>query len=125
LPSDSAGYVLVLGNGSTVPVATGFSVSAALDLAKVASTIGTGTSSLTGQVRLASPKDLSTVPSTAVVSDASGRYCVFVAAGKTLEPFVVSPAGGLPGVTELTGLPESIQSVVANPDQVAAGRSCQ
>ena len=60
-----------------------------------------------------------------MVSDASGSYCVFVPEGKRLKAFVVNPAGGLPGVTEVTGLPKSIQSVVANPDQVAAGRSCK
>jgi hypothetical protein len=124
LPSTSSGYVLVLRNGAVIPVAAGFTISEPKTLARVASAIGTGSSSLTGVVRLTSPGSLSTVPSTAVVSDASGRYCVFVAYGKRLKAFVVSPAGGLPGVTDVTGLPKSIQSVVADPDQVAAGRSC-
>lgn len=125
LPSTSTGYVLVLGNGTVIPVASGFAISGRKTLAKVASAIGSGSASLTGVVRLASPESVSTVPSTAVVSDAAGRYCVFVVEGKRLRAFVVSPAGGLPGVTRVTGLPKSIQSVVADPDQVAAGRSCR
>jgi hypothetical protein len=125
LPSSSTGYVLALGNGTVIPIARGFTVSAPKTLAKVASAVGVGSASLTGMVRLTSPDSLSTVPSTAVVSDASGRYCVFVVEGKKLKAFVVNPAGGLPGVTKVTGLPKSIQSVVANPYQVAAGRSCR
>jgi hypothetical protein len=124
LPSSSRGYVLVLGNGTVIPVAKGFTVSQPSALARVASAIGVGSASLRGAVRLASPESLAAVPSTAVVSDASGKYCVFVPDGKRLKPFGVRPAGGLAGVTRVTGLPKSIQRVVANPDQVAAGQPC-
>ncbi len=125
LPPISAGYVLVLRTGTIVPVGQGFAISTPRALAKVTSALGSGASSLAGVIRLASASSLSTVPSTAVVSDASGTYCVFAPVGKGLKAYVVTPAGGLPGVTEVTGLPKSIQSVVANPDQVAAGLSCK
>jgi hypothetical protein len=124
LPSSAFGYVLVLGNGAVIRLAHGFTVSNYADLARVASAVGIGTSSLTGVIRLAAPEERSTVPSTSVVSDASGKYCVFVVDGGGLKPFVVRPTGGLPGVTEVIGLPASVQRVVTNPQQVAPDRSC-
>ena len=125
LPSSSLGYVLVLADGTAIPLAAaGFGVTDPIDLQRVASAVGSGSPSLIGEVHLAAPVVVAAVPSTAVVSDASAAYCVFVVNATGLRALLVTPVGGLPGVTELTGLPRSIQSIVVNPNQVAAGRSC-
>jgi hypothetical protein len=124
LPADSTGYVLDLADGTVVPTDRGFGVNDRTSLDVLAKALGPSATQLSGQVHLAQPQSLATVPSTAVVSDAAGNYCVFVSVAGRLNAIVVRPAGGLPGETEVAALPASVQTIVANPAQVAAGRSC-
>jgi hypothetical protein len=124
LPASSAGFALTLSAGPTVPVGPGFRVSAPGALATVAKVLGSGATSLTGTIALVHPRRYTTVVTSAVVADAAGQLCVFTVSSGQLRPILVDTHGGPPGEVAVTGLPPSVQEVVANPAQVARGRSC-
>ena len=124
LPASSAGFALTLSEGPTVPVGPGSRVSAPGALATVAKVLGSGATSLTGTIALVHPRRYTTVVTAAVVADAAGQLCVFTVSSGRLRPILVRTHGGPPGEVAVTGLPASVQDVVANPAQVARGRSC-
>ncbi|MDX5318029.1 MAG: hypothetical protein LPK38_01515, partial [Actinomycetes bacterium] len=74
-----------------------------------------------GVLRLAEPVEVATVPSSAVVTDARGRTCIFPDA--EADPVAVTPAGGTLGTVDLdVGLVG--QPVLVNPRQVRHDLDC-
>jgi hypothetical protein len=124
LPSNPTDFVFSPAPGVDVPVGESYTISSPTDLASVAAIVSQGSSTASGQINLSHAATLSTVPATAVVSDSAGRTCVFVTSGRLLVPLLVTTASGLPGATEVVGLPASVERVIANPGEVAAGRGC-
>jgi hypothetical protein len=124
LPSSSNGYELVLEDGSDIPLQAGFKVSSPSALSTVQQSLSGNPTSLSAQIQLIHPATFQEVPTTAIVTSASGHQCVFLDHHGRLSPVIVKTYSGLPGVVEVTGLAAHTQEVVANPDQVAADRGC-
>jgi hypothetical protein len=123
-PASASGYELLTSGGVSVPVAAGFQVTAPQSLAKVATAVGVNATSLTGTLRLMKPIVLPTVPNTAVVTGQTGVNCVFTPRGGHFVAHIVHTVGGLPGETEVTGLPPSISKVLVNPAAARPDLSC-
>lgn len=119
LPSSSTGYEFEVQGGPTIPVGPGFVVSDPSVLQSVAGMLGRQSAQLAGQIRLVTPRQYSSVPTSAVVTDAGGGTCVYpYGGGRIGEPISVAVSGGLPGQTEVSELAGSIQSVLADPAAV-------
>jgi hypothetical protein len=119
LPSSSTGYEFVPAVGPTLAVGKGFAISDPASLAAVTAAFPGRPDSITGQVQLVDPETYSVVPASAIVTGTDGHYCVFRAGdGGRFVSYPVTPGGGLPGQTEVTGLDASVDSVVANPAQL-------
>jgi len=119
LPAQSDGYVLVVNRSQPVEVGEGFTLSDRASLDSVAQALPDHPDSLLGEVRLADARVFAAVPTTSIVTGGDGGLCVFTpSASGTLVSYPVVVEGGLPGVTEVSGLDASVTSVVANPGEL-------
>jgi peptidoglycan hydrolase-like protein with peptidoglycan-binding domain len=111
---------LVVGGVSTPYVAGSGRVTAPEAVAAMVTTLGTATEGL-GTLQLVTPTTVATVPSSAVVTDAAGRTCIF--ASETAAPTLVTPTGGSLGTIDLdpslAGTP-----VLLNPREVRGDLTC-
>ena len=119
VPRDAA--ILLDVNGVVIAYVAGSGrVTDADAVAAIAASLGTATEGV-GEVRLAQPLTVGTVPSSAVMSDANGTTCVF--ADQTSPPLPVEPQGGSLGTIELD--PSLIgQPILVNPREVRTDLSC-
>jgi hypothetical protein len=120
-PSAGTGYEFVSGS-LTVPLADGFG--AAGGLAQVRASVSAGADSLAGKVQLIEPEPVSVVPTTALVTGSSGDTCVYPYAADLARavPLVVTPVGGLPGMTNISRI--DLDQVLANPADLTGLVSC-
>ena len=111
---------LVVGGVSTPYVAGSGRVTEPQAVAAMVTSLGTATEGL-GTLQLVTPSTVATVPSSAVVTDAAGRTCVF--ASETAPPTLVTPTGGSLGTIDLdpalAGTP-----VLLNPREVRTDLTC-
>jgi len=111
---------LVVGGVSTPYVAGSGRVTTPEAVAAMVTSLGTATEGL-GTLQLVTPSTVATVPSSAVVTDAAGRTCVF--ASETAPPTLVTPTGGSLGTIDLdpalAGTP-----VLLNPREVRTDLTC-
>jgi len=114
------GLKLVVGGVSTPYVAGSGRVTEPDAVAAMVTTLGTATEGV-GTLQLVTPTTVATVPSSAVVTDAAGRTCLF--ASETAPPTLVTPAGGSLGTIDLdpalAGTP-----VLLNPREVRTDLTC-
>ncbi len=113
-------WELVVG-GVATPYAPGSGrVTDADAVAAMVATLGTAVEGL-GTIQLVSPTKVATVPSSAVITDAAGRTCVFES--ETAPPTLVEPTGGSLGTIDLdpalAGAP-----VLLNPREVRTDLTC-
>ena len=111
---------LVVGDISTPYVAGSGRVTEPEAIAVIVASLGTATEGL-GTLQLVTPTKVATVPSSAVVTDAAGRTCIF--ASETAAPTLVTPTGGSLGTIDLdpalAGTP-----VLLNPREVRGDLTC-
>ena len=111
---------LVVGDLSTPYVAGSGRVTEPEAVAAMVASLGTATEGL-GTLQLVTPTTVATVPSSAVVTDAAGRTCIF--ASETAAPTLVAPTGGSLGTIDLdpslAGTP-----VLLNPRDVRGDLTC-
>lgn len=89
-------------------------------VAAMAATLGTATEGV-GTLQLATPLTVASVPSSAVVTDASGGACIFASADS--PPTVVEPLGGSLGTVDLD-LSLVGKPVLLNPREVRVDLAC-
>jgi hypothetical protein len=121
LPINARGgsaYDLVLSTGAVVRLGRNYTVSGQRSLLEVATSVPSGSPALAAEIRLRRPERVESVPSSAVVTSATGSTCLFTFVAGRLTPLAVSLTSGLPGETDVTNLPASVSSVVANPAQL-------
>ncbi len=75
---------------------------------------------LSGTLSLAHPATFASVPNSAVVVGANGTACVWAPGAGHYKSYKVTTRSGLPGTTEVYGLPSPVTSVLANPAQILA-----
>lgn len=111
---------LVVGDVVTPYVAGSSIVTDADAVVAIVGALGTATDGL-GTLRLVTPTTVATVPSSAVVTDASGRTCLFES--ETSPPTVVTPTGGSLGAIDLD-VSFAGKPVLLNPRDVRTDLSC-
>ena len=111
---------LVVGDVATPYAAGSGRVTEPEAVAAIMASLGTATEGL-GTLQLVTPTTVATVPSSAVVTDAAGRTCLF--ASETAPPTLVTPTGGSLGTIDLdptlAGKP-----VLLNPRDVRTDLTC-
>lgn len=125
LPSTPAGRVLVVsGVAHPLSLTSGWQVTAS-GLSSLGAALPVGQTQVAASVRLASPASYASVPNSAVSLGAAGQACVWAPGAHGYTPYKVTTLSGLPGTTRLSGLPQGVASVLANPAQILpAGGSC-
>ncbi len=125
LPSSPAGRVLVvLGVARPFSLTSGWQVTSG-GLSALGAALPVGQTQVGASVRLASQARYASVPNSAVSLGAAGQACVWAPGVHGYTPYKVTTSSGLPGTTLLSGLPQGVASVLANPAQILpAGGSC-
>jgi hypothetical protein len=124
LPASARGYVVSFPGSPPYRLNSSFTVTDSSLLHSLDQLDQPSASTVGGMLELADPARFSSVPSSAVVVDATGRTCVFVPAGSGFAPVMVTTEAGLPGSTEVTGLARHDTAVLSNPASIFPARGC-
>jgi peptidoglycan hydrolase-like protein with peptidoglycan-binding domain len=116
-------YVLEA-EGLTIHLAAGAAEVDAEGLALLGMALAPGTETIEGHIQRAEPVSVMQVPATAVMSDRSGRLCVWVMAGPDLRSTPVVVQSATVGVVRVHGDLDSEAAVLANPGEFLHDPTC-
>ncbi|HNM78135.1 MAG TPA: hypothetical protein PKI89_07225 [Tepidiformaceae bacterium] len=116
-------YVAVV-DGEEFSIDTAKQTIAAADLPRLRAPKETERDGISAQTRRKTPLQALAVPSSSVMTNATGTLCVWVAEGSAYRPVTVTVAGARGGVTNVASGLEPTQQVLANPAQVLENPQC-
>lgn len=129
---DPAAFVVDV-SGTTLALASGQTV-AQESLVALEGVVPEGEERVDAVARLREPREVLTVPPSAVVTDQSGATCLLAVAtagrgvevgGKAFEPFPADVIGGVPGVTYVTVVPGAPSgAILSNPSDFPSAVHC-